>query len=219
MVRVGVLVSGRGTNLQALIDAEARGELGARIVVVISNRAGVPALERARRAGIPAVVLERRAFPSRQAQEEAIVACLRDHQVDLVVLAGYDRILGPTVLAAYPLRIINIHPSLLPAFRGTLQAQRAALEYGVKVSGCTVHFVTEEVDGGPIILQRVVPVYDDDTPETLAARILAEEHRALPEAVRLFAEGRLRVVGRRVVILPAPALAGASGEDRANRST
>jgi phosphoribosylglycinamide formyltransferase-1 len=202
-LRLGVLVSGRGTNLQALLDAQARDELGGEVVVVVSNVPGVAALERAALARVPARVLPRSAFPTRQAQHSAIADCLASFDVDLVVLAGFNRILDPLVIERFAGRIINVHPSLLPAFAGTLHAQAEALAYGVKVSGCTVHFVTNEVDGGPIILQAAVPVLEDDTVETLAARILREEHRLLPEAVRLFAARRLRVEGRRVRILPA----------------
>jgi phosphoribosylglycinamide formyltransferase-1 len=198
--RIGVLVSGRGSNLQALIDAQAAGQLGGRIVVVISNHAGVLALERAAQAGIPTVVLERQAFASRQAQHLAIAETLSAYGVDLVVLAGFDRILHPEVVRRFQHRILNIHPSLLPAFAGSLHAQADALAYGVKITGCTVHLVTEEVDAGPIVLQAAVPVFDDDTVERLSERILAEEHRILPEAVRLLAEGRLRLEGRRVRI-------------------
>lgn len=202
-LRVGVLVSGRGTNLQALLDAQARDELSGEVVVVVSNVPGAPALERAARARVPTRVLPRSAFPTRQAQHCAIADCLAAFAVDLVVLAGFNRILDPLVVERFAWRIINVHPSLLPAFAGTLHAQAEALAYGVKVTGCTVHFVTNEVDGGPIILQAAVPVLEDDTVETLAARILREEHRLLPEAVRLFAAGRLRIEGRRVRILPA----------------
>lgn len=201
-LRVGVLVSGRGTNLQALLDGRRREELPAEIVVVVSNYPGVAALERAALARVPTRVVPRADFPSRQAQHVAIADCLATFDVGLVVLAGFDRILDPAVVKRFAGRIMNVHPSLLPAFAGTLHAQAEALAYGVKVTGCTVHFVTDEVDGGPIILQAAVPVREDDTVETLAARILCEEHRLLPEAVRLFAAGRLRVEGRRVRILP-----------------
>ncbi|MFN8532030.1 MAG: phosphoribosylglycinamide formyltransferase [Dehalococcoidia bacterium] len=202
MSRVGVLVSGRGSNLQALIDARDRDELGATLVVVVANHAEIPALDRARAAGIPSVVCERDAFPSRTAQHQAIGAALDAHGVEIVVLAGFDRILHPEVVRRYQGRILNVHPSLLPAFAGGLQAQADALDYGVKIAGCSVHFVTDEVDAGPIVLQAAVPVTDDDTVETLSARILAEEHRLLPEAVRLLAAGRLTVSGRRVRIDP-----------------
>ena len=203
MFRVGVLASGTGTNLQAIVDACERGDVPAVVAVVVSNRRHVLALERARRHGIPAVVVPMRPFPTREAHEAAVVAELRRAAVDLVVLAGYDRILSQPLLDAYPHRMINIHPGLLPAFAGTLHAQQLALEHGVKVAGCTVHIVTAEVDAGPIVVQRVVPVLEDDTVESLRARILEQEHLALPEAIRLIAEGRVRIEGRRVRILPA----------------
>lgn len=202
MSRIGVLVSGRGSNLQALLDAQAAGRLGGEVVVVISNHAGAPALDRAAAVGVPTVVLERDAFPTRKAQHLAIAETLAAHGVDLVVLAGFDRIVHPEVVRRYEGRILNVHPSLLPAFAGGLHAQAEALAYGVKIAGCTVHFVTDDVDAGPIVLQAAVPVLDEDTVESLSARILAEEHRILPEAVRLFSEGRLRIEGRRVRILP-----------------
>src|SRR5262249_36574542 len=153
--------------------------------VVISNRGGAPALDRARAAGIAAVTIERKGFGSRAAQQREMVRVLRKHGVDLVVLAGFDQILDPEVIATFPGRILNVHSSLLPAFGGTLHAQRAALEHGVKVTGCTVHLVTDEVDGGPIVLQAAVPVHDGDTEASLSARILIQEHRLLPQAVRL----------------------------------
>lgn len=203
-LRLGVLASGRGTNLQALLDSAAAGDIPATVVAVASNRQDAQALERAHRAGVPADAFARASFSSRTAQEEAIVAFLREHEVDLVVLAGYVPLLGPTILEAYRNRVVNIHPSLLPAFGGTLHAQADALRHGVKVTGCTVHFVTSDVDGGPILLQRTVSVHEDDTEETLAARILAEEHQALPEAIRLIAAGRVLIAGSRTRILPAP---------------
>lgn len=202
MFRIGVLASGNGTNLQAIIDAVERGDLPVTIAVVISNRRKAMALERARRHGIPAVVVPTKHYPTREAHEEAVERHLRAAEVDLVVLAGYDRVVGQALLAAYPGRMINVHPALLPAFAGTLHAQEMALEYGVKVAGCTVHFVTPEVDAGPIVVQRAVEVREDDTVESLKARILAEEHRALPEAIKLIAEGRVRIEGRRVRVLP-----------------
>lgn len=202
--RLGVLVSGRGTNLQAIIDAVQDRRLPVEIAVVVSNHAGVLALSRAEAAGIPTVVLERRSFASRDEQQQAIRDALLARRVDLVVLAGFDRVVGPDLLAAFPHRIINIHPSLLPAFGGGLHAQADALAYGAKVSGCTVHFVTNQVDGGPIIVQRAVPVLDDDTVESLSARILEQEHEALIEAIGLFADGRLRIEGRRVFTTPSP---------------
>jgi phosphoribosylglycinamide formyltransferase-1 len=199
-MRVGVLVSGRGSNLGALIADAAQPGAPYRLSVVISNRGGAPALDRARAAGIPAVAIERKGFGSRPAQQREMVRVLREHGVDLVVMAGFDQILDRGVIAAFPGRILNVHPSLLPAFGGTLHAQRAALEYGVKVTGCTVHLVTDEVDGGPIVLQAAVPVHDGDTEASLSARILIQEHRLLPQAVRLMASGRVEVAGRRVAV-------------------
>lgn len=201
-LRLGVLASGRGTNLQALLDSAAAGQIPAVVVAVASNRRDAMALERARRASVPTAVFARADFPSRVAQEQALVSFLRENRVELVVLAGYVPVLGSTMLQAYANRIINIHPSLLPAFGNTLHAQADALRQGVKISGCTVHFVTRQVDGGPIIVQRTVPVLDDDTEETLSARILAEEHQALPEAIRLIAAGRVLIDGNRTRILP-----------------
>ncbi|MCL4367601.1 MAG: phosphoribosylglycinamide formyltransferase [Actinobacteria bacterium] len=201
-LKLGVLASGRGTNLQAIIDAIEAGTLPAVLAVVITNHAGVPALERAARHGIPTLVIERAAYASRSAHQQAIADELARRGVELVVLAGFDRVVGPALLQAFPYRIINIHPSLLPAFGGGLHAQADALEYGSKVSGCTVHFVTDDVDCGPVIAQAAVPVQEEDTAETLAARILEQEHRILPLAIRLFTEGRLKVEGRRVRVLP-----------------
>lgn len=202
-IRLGVLASGRGTNLQSLLDAEASGQMPGEVVAVASNRPDAPAIERARRAGVPASVFARADYPSRAAQEEAIVGFLGERGVELVVLAGYVPVLGATLLGAFDNRIINIHPSLLPAFGNTLHAQADALRHGVKIAGCTVHFVNNQVDGGPIILQRAVPVLEGDTEESLSERILAEEHRALPEAVRLIADGRVLIEGNRTRILPA----------------
>ncbi len=202
-LKLGVLVSGRGTNLQAIMDAIERGEVPAEIAVVVSNRADAYALERARRRGVPTVVIERGRFGSRVAHQLALAEELRRRGVELVVLAGFDRVLVPEFLAAFPLRVLNVHPSLLPAFGGGLHAQADALAYGVKVAGCTVHFVTNDVDAGPIVAQAAVPVLEDDTVETLSARILAEEHRILPQAISLYAQRRLVVDGRRVRILPA----------------
>lgn len=199
-MNVGVLVSGSGTNLQAILDAERRGELGgARVVVVVSNVPGVRALERARAAGVAAEVLPHREFASRQAFDEAMLALLRRYGVELVALAGFMRIVTPTFLRAFPLRVVNIHPSLLPAFPG-VHAQKQALDYGARISGCTVHFVDEGCDTGPILMQAAVPVRDDDDEAALTARILAEEHRIYPAALRAIAEGRVTVAGRRVTI-------------------
>ncbi len=200
MKRIGVLISGRGTNLQALIDAQSRGELGGEVVIVISNKSKAQGLERARRAGIKTEIITKKDYPVREEHDRAVVKVLQEHEVDLVVLAGYMRILTEEFINAFPNRIINVHPSLLPAFKG-LKAQWQAVEYGVKVSGCTTHFVVPDMDAGPIILQTAVPVYDDDTGETLAERTLPEEHKILVRSVRLFCEDKLRVEGRRVRIL------------------
>jgi phosphoribosylglycinamide formyltransferase-1 len=197
--RLGILISGRGSNLQALIDAVGDGRLHASIAVVISSRDGAPGLERARRAGIEAIALNARDWPDRNAYDERLVRELRAREVDLVCLAGFMRLVGAPLLQAFPERILNIHPSLLPAFPG-LDAQQQAVAHGVKVSGVTVHLVTSELDDGPIIVQRAVPVLDSDTPETLAERILVEEHRAYPEAVALVLRGGWRVDGRRFIL-------------------
>jgi len=198
MPNVGVLISGRGTNLQALIDAAAAGGLGGRIAVVISNVESAPGLERARQAGIPALVRDHRGCP-RERFDEQLVSLLREHAVDLVCLAGYMRLLSPVFIRAFAGRILNVHPSLLPAFPG-LEAQRQAWDHGVKVSGATVHLVDESLDSGPIVLQEAVPVLSSDTAEGLAARILEAEHRIYPRAVRAMLEGRCRIEGRRVVL-------------------
>jgi phosphoribosylglycinamide formyltransferase-1 len=196
---VGLLVSGRGSNLQALLDAAARPGYPARVAVVISDRERAPALERASAAGVPAVFLNPKDHADRDAYDRALADSLRAHEVRLVCLAGFMRILSPAFVAAFAGRMLNIHPSLLPAFPG-LYPHRQALEHGVKVSGATVHFVEAGVDTGPIVLQAAVPVEPGDTEATLAARILVEEHRLYPEAVRLFAEGRLTISGRRVIV-------------------
>lgn len=200
---LGVLASGRGSNLQAILDAIEGGRCPARVAVVVSDRAGAPALDRARRTGVKAVHLDPHAYADRAAFDRAVAAVLAEHAVELVCLAGYMRLLSPEFIAAYRGRVLNVHPALLPAFPG-LHAQRQAIEYGVKVTGATVHFVDEGVDTGPIVLQAAVPVQEDGTEESLAARILQEEHRLYPEAIRLYAEGRLEVVGRRVRIKDAP---------------
>jgi phosphoribosylglycinamide formyltransferase 1 len=199
--RLGVLVSGRGSNLQALIDAIADGRLDASIAVVISNVAGAGGLDRARNAGIETAVVDHRGWPSRDDYDRALVEALRARDVDVVCLAGFMRRIGPGFIAAFPDRIVNIHPSLLPSFPG-LHAQRQALAHGVKVSGVTVHLVTAELDAGPVIVQRAVPVLDTDTEDTLAARILVEEHEAYPEAVRRVLDGTWAVEGRRFVTRP-----------------
>ncbi|MBI4494709.1 MAG: phosphoribosylglycinamide formyltransferase [Chloroflexi bacterium] len=211
LLRVGVLISGRGSNLQAILDAIARGELAAGVAVVGSNRADAAGLERARRAGVPTVVADRAEFPMRAERQARLLEALDAHDVELLVLAGFDEILGPALLGRFPGRVLNIHPSLLPAFGGGMHAARDALAYGVKVSGCTVHFVTADVDQGPIVLQAAVPVEEADDELALAARILEQEHRLLPHAVQLFAEGRLALEGRRVRILDAAALPAALG--------
>lgn len=198
-LRVGVLASGRGSNLQAILDAIDAGRLAARVVVVVSDRADAQALDRARRHGAKAVFVDPRQHPDREAFDRAVLAVLDEHKVELVCLAGFMRLLTPGFIAAYRHRILNIHPALLPSFPG-LHAQRQALAYGAKISGATVHFVDEGVDTGPIILQAAVPVLDDDTEETLSARILAEEHKIYPRAIQLFVEGRLEIQGRRVII-------------------
>ena len=202
-LRVGVLASGRGSNLQAIIDAIEAGKLDARIVLVLSNKQDAAALERARKHGLTDIFLDPKPFAgqsdSREAYDRAVLDLLRKHDVELVLLAGYMKIVTSVLVRAYENRMMNIHPSLLPSFPG-LDAQKKALEHGVKFSGCTVHFVTEGVDEGPIIIQAAVPVQEGDTPETLAARILVEEHKIYPKAVQLYAEGRLKVDGRRVVI-------------------
>jgi phosphoribosylglycinamide formyltransferase-1 len=194
--RIGVLISGRGSNLQALIDARARGSFGADIAVVLSNKRDAQGLERARAAGIETLVVDHRAFPSRDAFDRALADELRARRVSLVCLAGFMRLIGPPLLEAFPDAILNVHPSLLPSFPG-VDAQRQALEHGVKVTGATVHLVTGELDGGPILVQACVPVLDDDTVETLSARILVEEHRIYPEAVRIVLASRWRLDGRR----------------------
>jgi len=205
MIKIVVLASGRGTNLQAIIDACERGEINGKVIAVISDRKDAFALQRARKHGIKDIFLNPKGL-KRDEYDEKLLELLDNLQPDLIVLAGYMRILSPKVVRKYYGKIINIHPALLPSFGGKgyygERVHRAVLEYGCKVSGCTVHFVDEEVDHGPIIVQRCVPVMEDDTPETLAERILIEEHKALVYAVKLFAEGRLRIEGRRVRILP-----------------
>jgi phosphoribosylglycinamide formyltransferase-1 len=195
---IGVLISGRGSNLRALIDAVAEGRLHARIAVVISNRPEAGGLARAASAGIDTVVLDHRAFGSRDDFDRAVAATLLSRGVRVVCLAGFMRLVGAPLLDAFPNAILNIHPSLLPAFPG-VDAQRQALEYGVKIAGATVHLVTRELDGGPIVLQASVPVEDDDTVETLSARILVQEHRLYPAAVQLILKGEWTLDGRRVV--------------------
>lgn len=198
-LRVAVLASGRGSNLQAILDAAARPEFPAEVVLVVSDRERAAALERAAEAGVRGAFLNPKDFADRAAYDAALARVLEDAGVELVCLAGFMRILGAALVRTWRGRMLNVHPSLLPAFPG-LAAQRQALEHGVKLAGATVHFVDEGMDTGPIVLQTAVPVRDADTEESLSERILAEEHRLYPEAVRLFAEGRLRLVGRRVFV-------------------
>jgi len=198
MHNIGVLISGRGSNLQALMDAVAGGSLDARMAVVISNRPGAAGLERARAAGIDALVMDHKGFSNRLDFDRAVAEALRERSVEVVCLAGFMRLVGAPLLDAFPNAILNVHPSLLPAFPG-VDAQRQALEHGVKVSGATVHLVTSELDDGPIVVQAAVPVRDDDTPDTLSARILIEEHRIYPHAVRMILDGGWQVNGRRFV--------------------
>jgi phosphoribosylglycinamide formyltransferase 1 len=196
--RIAVLLSGRGSNFEALADSIAAGRLpDAEIVLVVSNRENAPGIEKARQRGIPARVIPSKGL-EREAYDRLVVAALEEVRADLVCLAGFMRLLSPYFVERFRGRILNIHPSLLPAFPG-LEAQRQALEHGVKFAGCTVHFVDENLDAGPIVLQSVVPIRDDDTPETLSARILDEEHRIYPEAARIVLEGRYRIEGRRVI--------------------
>jgi phosphoribosylglycinamide formyltransferase-1 len=202
-LRVAVLASGRGSNLQAIIDAMEAGTVQAKIVAVISNKKDAPALERAHRQGLSTLFVDPKPYAnrpdSREAYDLALLDVLRRHNVELVLLAGYMKIVTTVLVEAFTNRMMNIHPSLLPSFPG-LDVQKKAIEWGCKLAGCTVHFVTEGVDEGPIILQAAVPILDNDTSDTLAARILDQEHKIYPRAVQLFAEGRLRVEGRRVII-------------------
>lgn len=202
-LRVAVLASGRGSNLQSVIDAIEAGQVQARIVAVISNKKDAVALERARKHGLADIFVDPKPFAgrpdSREAYDRSLLEILQQHDVELVLLAGYMKIVTAVLVNAYANRMMNIHPSLLPSFPG-LDVQKKAIDWGCKLAGCTVHFVTEGVDEGPIIIQAAVPVLDDDTPETLAARILMQEHKIYPRAVQLFAERRLRVDGRRVLI-------------------
>ncbi len=200
--RVAVLISGRGSNLLALIEAIERDALPAEIVLVIANRAEAGGLEYARSRAIPTLIADRVRYPKRVVRQERMRSALLAADVDLVVCAGLDEILLPELVADFAGRMMNVHPSLLPAFGQTLHAQAEALAYGVKVTGCTVHLVTNDLDAGPIVVQRTVPVLEDDSVETLSARILKEEHKALPAAVRLWAEGRVVLEERRVRILP-----------------
>ena len=202
-LRVAVLASGRGSNLQAIIDAIEAGQVQAQIVAVISNKKDAVALERARKHEIKDLFVDPKPFAgrpdSREAYDRSLLEVLQQHNVELVLLAGYMKIVTAVLVNAYANRMMNIHPSLLPSFPG-LDVQKKAIDWGCKLAGCTVHFVTEGVDEGPIIIQAAVPILDDDTPDTLAARILVQEHKIYPRAAQLFAEGRLRVDGRRVLI-------------------
>jgi len=197
-VRLAVLLSGRGSNFAAIHDAIVRGDLDAEIVSVIANRPNAAGIERARILGLPAHVVDHRAFASREGHESEVLRILEQARPDFIALAGYMRLLSPAFIAAYPMRIVNVHPSLLPAFPG-VDAQAQAIAYGVKISGCTVHFVDENLDAGPIIIQRTIPVRDDDDVSALAARILDEEHKAYVDALKKMAKGLCRIEGRRVV--------------------
>lgn len=198
-MNLGVLVSGRGSNLQAIIDAVESGKLRDRICLVISDREGVQAIHRCVKHGIPYRVVKRKEFESREDFEMALVDLLKGAGVELVVLAGFMRVLSPLFLRHFPMKVINIHPSLIPAFQG-MHAQRQALEYGARITGCTVHFVTEELDNGPVIAQACVPVFPEDTEESLSERILQHEHRILPQVIEWISGGRVRVEGRRVLV-------------------
>jgi len=197
-VDLGILISGRGSNLGAILTAVRERRLDARVRVVVSNRAGVAGLALADEVGVATRVLAHRAYPDRESYDAALVDVLREHGVDAVALAGFDRLVTPVFLRAFPGRVVNVHPALLPSFPG-LHAQRQALEYGARITGVTVHFVDEQMDHGPIIAQAAVPVLDDDDEETLARRILAEEHRLYPLALQRLARGELRLSGRRVM--------------------
>lgn len=199
MINIGVLVSGSGTNLQAIIDSIEAKRLDARIKIIISSNANAYAVERAKKHHIPAFIIQDSHFQTREDCDKHLVEILKSHSVDLVAMAGFMRLLTPVFIKAFPMKIMNIHPALLPAFPG-LHVQKKALEYGVKFSGCTVHFVDEGIDTGPIIIQAVVPVHEDDTEKTLAQRILKQEHRIYPQAIQLFAQGRLEIKGRKVII-------------------
>ncbi len=207
-VRLGVLASGRGSNLQAIIDAIEAGTLQAEIALVLSNKQDAVALERAGKHKIDTLFLDPKPFKdrpdAREAYDRAILEALGQHKVELVILAGYMKIVTSVLINAYANRMMNIHPSLLPSFPG-LEVQKKALDWGVKITGCTVHFVTEGVDEGPIIIQAAVPILEGDTPETLAARILVQEHKLYPRAIQLYAEGKLKVDGRRVLVAEASA--------------
>lgn len=199
MKRIAVLASGRGSNFQAVIEAIAAGRIPGACIALITDNPRAYAIERAQKAHIPAIVLDFTSFPSKEQYEHALLTTMHKQEADLFVLAGYMRVLGTAIVHAFPGKIVNIHPALLPGFTG-LHAQRQALAYGVKVAGCTVHFVDENLDCGPIILQKCVPVLEDDDEDSLAERILVEEHKCYPEAIRLFCENRLEIDGRTVRI-------------------
>ncbi|MBN1142383.1 MAG: phosphoribosylglycinamide formyltransferase [Deltaproteobacteria bacterium] len=203
MIRIGVLASGSGTNLQAIFDGCRQNRIDGQVVLTITNNPLAGAIARSQRAGIPCRYIDHRLLPSREAFDAQVAEALGEAAVDLVALAGFMRIVTPVLIQAFQGRIMNVHPALLPSFPG-LQAPRQALRFGVRFTGCTVHFVTEEVDGGPIILQAVVPVAEDDSEETLQRRIQEQEHIIYPKAIQLFAQQRLVIEGRRVLIRPAP---------------
>ena len=198
-INIGILASGRGSNLQAILDAIEKGEIKAKVRIVLSDKKDAPARSRAQQAGILGTFLDPKNFGSREAYDEKIVNLMKENHVELIILAGYMRIITPQLIKAYKNRIMNVHPSLLPSFPG-LRAQKKTLQWGTKISGCTVHFVEETVDQGPIIIQAAVSVKADDTEASLASRILEQEHRILPQAIQYYAEGRLRVVGRCVYL-------------------
>lgn len=200
LLNLGVLISGNGSNLQSIIDHIEAGSLKAVIKIVVSNSPDAFGITRAKKHGIPFTVLKNSDFKNKEEFDAAMIKTLKDNDVELVILAGFMRIISPTLLKAFPGRVMNIHPALLPSFPG-LHAQKQAFDYGVKVSGCTVHFVDEGVDTGPIIIQAAVPVLDGDTEDTLAARILKEEHKIYPRAIQLFAEGKIEIYGRKVNII------------------
>jgi phosphoribosylglycinamide formyltransferase-1 len=202
-LRLGVLVSGSGSNLQSIIDRIEEGVLDAEIRVTISNKPDAYALVRCEKHGIPAVLIRHQDFRTREDFDRRMLEILQSHNVELVVMAGFMRVLTPVFLSAFPMRIMNIHPALLPAFPG-MHVQQQAIDYGVKFSGCTVHFADKGVDTGPVIIQAIVPVLPEDTVEALSARILREEHRIYPHAIQLFAEGRLHVSGRKIIIRGGP---------------
>jgi phosphoribosylglycinamide formyltransferase-1 len=210
-VRLGILISGRGSNFEAIANSIARRKLDAEIAIVISNRASAAGLEIARQRGIPLRVIPSQGM-DRETYDKLLIEELRTHEVELVCLAGFMRLLSAGFVRAFPNRVLNIHPSLLPAFPG-LDAQRQALEYGVKITGCTVHFVDEFLDSGPIVIQSAVPVLDKDSVETLSARILLQEHSIYSQAIQLIAEGRVTVEGRRVLIAPEATEEDAAGEE------